>query len=84
MNYYVIEGQDAIYGVGTNEAAAWADCEQWLDTTSPSYSRDGFKCVQATKELFEQVLSDGGAIAWGEIPDGTRCTVDQESAALES
>jgi hypothetical protein len=53
--------------------------EAWIDTTE-NYSRNDFTCCKATDELAAEVAERGGAISWGKLPDGTRCTIAQESA----
>lgn len=81
MPKFIIENDIAIWGVGTTPETAWADFEQWIDTSDPSYSRDNFRCVTATDELVALVEQYGGSgISWGKLADGTRCTNEQEEA----
>ena len=83
MAKFIIENNEAIWGTGDTAEAAWLDMERHIDTTE-NYSRDDFRCCEATDELIAEVAERGGAISWGELPDGTRCTNAQELAADEA
>lgn len=80
MAKFIIENDVAIWGVGDTTDAAWADMERHIDTTE-NYTRDDFRCCEATDELIAEVEERGGAISWGQLPDGTRCTNEQEVEA---
>ncbi len=79
MSKFIIENSEAIWGVGNTSEDAWKAMESFIDTTE-NYSRDDFTCCKATDELADEVTKRGGAISWGTLPDGTRCTFGQERA----
>ncbi len=79
MTKFIVENSEAIWGVGSTAEEAWKGMEAWIDTTE-NYSRNDFTCCKATDELAAEVAERGGAISWGKLPDGTRCTIAQESA----
>lgn len=80
MPYAVIQDGLAIFGVGDTEKAAIADASEWVDDPAtlidlPSKAPfAGEMFVGAcTEALVAKVKKDGGAIAYGELPDGTIC-----------
>ena len=82
MTKFIIENDVAIWGVGETEVEAWADMEKWMDTNE-NYSRDDFLCVEATDELVAEIERRGGAVSWGKLPNGVRCTDEQEADSAE-
>ncbi len=80
MTNFIIENDLVIWGTGDTPESAWFDFERNVDTTE-NYNRDDFRCCEATDELIAEVKARGGAISWGRLPDGTRCTDAQERAA---
>ncbi|MBU6189474.1 MAG: hypothetical protein KGR68_09160 [Betaproteobacteria bacterium] len=89
---FIITGQDVIWGIGTTEAAAWADLaanmrmanvphERDVDTDDtycpPYWSEDQFAAIPATAALLAEVDARGGNIAWGQIGP-VACTTSEE------
>ena len=68
MTTYIAYDDTHIHGVGSTPAEAEAD--------ALSCCRDltGLKTALCTAALFAQVQTEGGAITWEEIDDGTACT----------
>jgi len=38
---------------------------------------DDYVTHRATRSLAEQVMAEGGQIAWGQLDDGTACTLEE-------
>jgi hypothetical protein len=73
VDCYVVADDVAIYGVGNTETEAIADYQHWA---RESYLFGGAKVMPATPSLIEQVLDEGGCIAW-DVKDGVARTVDE-------
>ena len=92
MTHYVAfetNNPAAIDGLATSKTAAWAEV---AEATFPRYDSNGddrsmasvrrdYTIAECTAALAKQVEAEGGAIAWGELPDGRACTCDEEDAA---
>ena len=57
----------------------WMGAEDW--TVEGNL---GYHVSRATPALVAQVEEEGGAIAWGALPDGTACTVLEEDIEEET
>lgn len=79
----------AIFGIGQTDAEAIADAAQWIDADTnlanigrnPRPADGEMRLIEITAALAAQVRSQGGSFAYGTLPDGTACTVDEEDAA---
>ena len=88
---YVIQDiqGNAIYGIGETVDEAWAMVVDGVGTFHYAYGDDipadeayntQFKTYGATKALMDQVMANGGAIAWG-VVQGVACTVAEAETA---
>lgn len=92
MTTYIATDADsiAIHAIGATEdearANALRDCGPLFDAEGNDLPENEalarFSVREATPALIAQVEAEGGAIAWGALPDGTACTVAEEDAAL--
>lgn len=84
MTYYIAvpEQEDtAIAGIGATPEQALAKPLSQMD---PEERADHcLVAVQCTDALYAQVEAEGGDIAWGCLPDGRRCTLEEEEAGEE-
>ena len=51
------------------------------DADAAESDLQGFNTATATDALVDQVERSGGDIAWGELPNGIHCTVEEAEAA---
>ena len=76
----------AIDGIGRTAQEAW---EMVVDGIGTFFDADGemispdeasyfWTVSECTEALYREVEDRGGAIAWGQLPDGTLCTVEEE------
>jgi hypothetical protein len=87
MPYAIVQNGHAIFGVGDTPSAAYRDAKEWTDDL-PAFEElsrtplmDGkMFWAKITPALARQVNHGSGDIAWGELPDGTLCTVAEENA----
>ena len=84
-----------IHGVGKTHEAAWADAVNSLKAAHIDIIKDGadapegspgswihdndLKLVPATRAMVDLVTTQGGNCSWGELPDGTACTREEEN-----
>ena len=72
VDCYIVADDVAIYGVGTTAAEAVEDYTEWTQEKDLL----GAKVMPASPSLIEQVLDEGGCIAWA-VEGGIACTVDE-------
>jgi len=90
---FIIADEDAIFGVGPTQEAAWADLKAYMksahmlhlsevnteDTFCPKYwHEDQFTVLPATAALLADVEKHGGGIGFAMV-QGIACTEDEES-----
>ena len=82
---FIIHDDTAIWATGETEAGAWADWQRKMKMGRIAFpDRPDFEACRATPALVKQVLERGGAIAWGERPDGIARTIDEADAAADA
>ena len=89
MTYAIVQNGHAVFGIGDTLEAAYRDAHEWTDdlpdlTDIPGTSNTDGELFWAliTPALATQVQARGGDVAWGELSDGTLCTLSEETVAL--
>ena len=92
MTHYVAfetNNPDVIDALAASVNDAWAEVVEFTFPRVDSFGnsrtedevREDYTISECTDALAAQVNNEGGAIAWGELPDGRACTCDEEETA---
>ena len=63
----------AIFGIGATPSEALSDAVQWTGDDT-----EGLVALPCTPALRDEVEKNGAPASWGELPDGTQCTEQEE------
>lgn len=88
-NGFIVAGNDAIWGVGSTEDAAWADFKKGMakaginvvpernpDTRAEETLESEYEVIAASQALIDLVASAGGNISWSKV--GVVCCTNEE------
>lgn len=88
MTFAIVQNGYAIFGVGDTLQEAYRDAQEWTENMLPlaelpstSNISGELYWARITDALAAQVRKRGGDIAWGELPNGTLCTLAEEAPA---
>ena len=73
---FVIVDDQAIWGIGETEEAAWADARRLAEIPDNAEREGSFLCFDATAALLELVRERGGNVATC-LVGATACTVEE-------
>lgn len=84
--FAIIQKGYAIFGIGDTLEAAYRDAKEWTDDDLPELDEipsdtnmhGEMFWAEITPALAAAVEGSGGDIVYGELPDGTLCTPEEE------